>query len=56
MESFFAIYSKAFDCWKHQFQLYGFSFSFFELFFYGVIVVGALWVLFSIFGDGGRRS
>ena len=55
IDAFFQIYGKAFDCWKIQFQLYGYTFSFFELFFYGVIVAGAIVVLFAVFGDNGKN-
>lgn len=58
IENFFAIYGKAFEAWNISFTVYGFSFSFFDLFLAGMIVSGIMIVLFAIFGGGGghRRS
>lgn len=56
MESFFLIFSKAFDLFNFKFVLYGFEFSFFRFVVYGLVLYGAGLLIMSIFGGGGGKG
>ena len=54
MDIFIYLYTRAFYLWNYDFVIYCFSFSFFDLFFYGIV----LWGVCSVVGSAidTRRS
>lgn len=54
MDDFIYVYLKAFEVWCTPFEIYGFVFTYFDLFLYGVVLCYVMYVIFSFFR--GKRS